>query len=218
MIFRQRPCVTQVAYKGDKMGRGQLQNSIPELQLEWATKYGTSSIRHYLTKVKGLTERQYRYLMAKADQNSWLHKRSEIESKVEATYVETYADKVFKSTTSQHKSAQLALYKITSKISKLKTEDSNSIDFYNLTKALAIAQEVSLKALGLSEESLRRMFKDQDTQVSNLKPINEEKEIAKAVQRLSYDDVVDIIKAKRRKLRELNMANSKTTADEEDTP
>lgn len=189
------------------MGRGQLLNSIPELQLEWATKYGTSSIRNYLTKVKGLTERQYRYLMTKADQSSWLHRRSEVESKVEATYVETYVEKVFKSTTSQHKSAQLALYKITSKISKLTTEDTNSIEVFNLTKAL-----------GLNDESPRRMLKDQDSQVSNLRLINHEKEIEKALQRLSYDDVVDIIKAKRRKLRELNTANSKSTVDDEDTP
>ena len=68
-----------MAYKGDKMTRGKLTNSIPELQLEWATKHSTSSIRHFLIEVKGFTERQYRYLMTKADQNSWTRKPREVD-------------------------------------------------------------------------------------------------------------------------------------------
>ena len=200
------------------MGRGQLLNSLPELQLEWATKYSTSSIRHYLTKVKGLTERQYRYLMAKADQNSWSTKRKEVESKVEAEYIETYVDKVMKTTESQHKAAQLALLKVTSKMAKLNVELTHSGDYLNLTKSLALAQDVSLKALGLNDESLRRIFKDKDSQIENIKPLNDSNEIEKAMQRLSYDDVVDIIKAKRRKLRELNTPKTTLTDDIEDTP
>lgn len=190
------------------MVRGHLTNSIPELQLEWATKYSTSSIRNFLIKVKGLTERQYRYLMTKADQNSWNRKRREVEIKIQDSHVESYVDKVFRITDAQHKAAQATLLKITNKIIKLDTDKCQSVEILNLTRALATAQEVSFKALGLSDESLRRAFTEKENHIGNLKPVNrisveENEKINKAVERLDYDDIVDLIKARRRKQREL---------------
>ncbi len=171
------------------MTRGKLTNSIPELQLEWATKYSTSSIRNYLIKVRGLTERQYRYLMAKADQKSWNRKRSEVDAKIQSSHVDSYTDKIMRSIDNQVKAAQLLLLKITNQIIKLDTNKCSSTEILNLVKALAAAQEVCFKALGETDESIRRAFAEKENQINNLNPVNstsvdENEKINKAVARL----------------------------------
>lgn len=201
------------------MVRGHLANSIPDLQLEWATKHSTSSIRNFLIKVKGLTERQYRYLMTKADQNSWHRKRREVEIKIQDSHVETYVDKVFRITDAQHKAAQATLLKITNKILKLDADKCQSVEILNLTRALATAQEVSFKALGISDESLRRVFAEKENHIGGLKPINptsvdESEKINRAVERLDYDDIVDLIKARRRKQREIAATLQRVEAED----
>ena len=124
------------------MVRGKLTNSIPELQLEWATKHSTSSIRNFLIKVKGLTERQYRYLITKADQNSWSRKRREVEIKIQDSHVESYVDKVMRITETQHKAAQATLLKITNKIIKLDIDSCQSVEILNLTRALTAIKDL----------------------------------------------------------------------------
>lgn len=60
------------------MAKAKLVKMIPELQAEWAAKYGNESVRNYLITVKGYTERQYRYIIKVAKLDTWLKKRTKI--------------------------------------------------------------------------------------------------------------------------------------------
>lgn len=187
------------------MGRGNLLNSIPELQLEWATRYGSLSVRSFLLEVKGLTERQYRYILQKYDLSTWTRQRQTIETKTRAAQIESYVDKATRSLDVQFKAAQLLFMKITNQIATLSLEKQNANLIAKLTIALADAQAINNKALGLTEESIKRIYAMRESQqgAAQINSAEREAKIANAVQRLDYDDIVDMIKARRRKQREL---------------
>lgn len=190
------------------MGRGNLVNSIPKMQIEWATKYSHSSIRNYLIEVKGLTERQYRYILKKAPLKTWATKRQSIEAKTEEAQIETYVERVSKTAENQIRSANLAFLKITNQIAKYDPIKHNSTALLNLSKALREAQDVAFKALGLTEDSMRRVYALNEENYQNLKQVNTASKVDQinaAAARLDYEDIVDLLKAqsaRRKKQRE----------------
>jgi len=196
------------------MARGQLINSIPALQLEWAIKYNTRSIRNYLIEVKGLTERQYRYVLKKAALDSWILKRTQIETKAQAIHIESYLDKVMKTTDNHLKAANLTLMKITSQIANYNPARQNPSTLLHLTRALAEAQSVAFKALGMDDQTVRRTFTAKEESFKNLKtaePISEFEKINNAAARLDYDDIVDMLKATRVKRKALIASEPQNT-------
>lgn len=99
-----------------------------------------------------------------------------------------------------------------------------SQDLVNAAMAVKDSQVIMRKALGISDRDefglqqiLQKIEQKQEihnTQINiNVEADKKEKEIAKAVEKLSYEDIVDLIKAKRRRARELEAKRAEVEED-----
>ena len=171
------------------------------------------SVRSYLIEHKGFTERQYRYILSKSKLNQWHIRREEIQNQVVSAKATNIVDKIVRSHELAIRTSNLNLLQINRKLTRFNPSTGRSIDLLNCAKALSISQDSGMAAYGLSVEGLRLILENQDqlkVSPSSHPQVSETEKLNKAVARLEYDDVVDIIKAQRRKRRELAALKQKT--------
>ena len=98
------------------MARGEILNSIPDLQIEWATKHSNLSVRNFLINIKGFSPRQYRHILAKANLLSWNTRKEEIQNSVASARIDKTISLAVKTHEQYYKSSQINLAQITKKI------------------------------------------------------------------------------------------------------
>ena len=195
------------------MARGQLLNSIPDLQTEWATKHHTLSVRSFLIEHKGFTARQYRYIIGKAKLNQWHIRREEIQNQVVSAKTNGIVNRIVKSHEQVLKTANLNLLQINNQLTKFNPSTGKSMDLLNYARAMSVIQNTEMIACGISAEGLKTILESRD----DINPLNPQPTISddfekskKAAARLDYDDIVDLLKERRRKQRELAALTQKT--------
>lgn len=186
------------------MARGEILNSIPELQIEWATKHPNLSVRGFLIDIKGFSPRQYRHIISKAKLLSWTIRKEEIQNGVASATIGATINLAVKSHEQYYKSSQLNLIQLTKQICKFDTSNGKSEDLLNLTKALSLNQNIAFTSLGLPNGSgIKEILEKLDCDQSKKNLDIENSSAAAAASKLSYDDIVDLLKERRLKKQKL---------------
>ena len=146
------------------MPRGSLKNSIPDLQLDWATNHPNKSVRDYLMNVKDLSDRQYRYIISHAKLVEWQARRQEIQNSVDMDKIRTYSTKAAEVHAQFVDAAKLGLSKIVDALAH--SDDLSPQDLLNLSKALEENQKTLHQAMGVSaDDGLVHVYLDMDKRI-----------------------------------------------------
>lgn len=202
------------------------------LQFQWCMDGGIMTPHGWLL-AQGYTSNAASVLLGlSGNAEGWREKRKELQDQVTEKIARRYVDKIAELAEGHLKSSNLVHLKSVEFLTKLSIEPARdkagkmimdgkgkpvwrgirSQDILNAAQAIKESQHIMRKALGISDRDefgLQQMLTrlEQKNEVHNTQVninINAEgRELAEAVKKLSYDDVVDIIKAKRRKAREI---------------
>ena len=192
------------------MPRGSLKNSIPDLQLDWATNHPNKSVRDYLMNVKDLSDRQYRYIISHAKLVEWQARRQEIQNSVDMDKIRTYSTKAAEVHAQFVDAAKLGLSKIVDALAH--SDDLSPQDLLNLSKALEENQKTLHQAMGVSaDDGLVHVYLEMDKRIkeSQMK-IEQEATQSKsdnAFQQLAYEDLLEFIEWRRDLKKRANAQN-----------
>lgn len=188
------------------MARGEILNSIPDLQIEWATKHSNLSVRGFLIDIKGFSPRQYRHIISKAKLLSWTIRKEEIQNSVASATIGATISLAVKTHEQYYKTSQFNLAQITKKICQFDTSNGDSEDLLNLSKALSLNQNIAFVSLGIPNGiGIQQILEKLESEKSYPNHDTEEKTAAAAANRLSYDDIVDLIKERRLRKQKTNL-------------
>lgn len=216
------------------------------LSWQWAVEGGELTPTQWL-RTRGYSDATIQnYYNALGGVEEFRKKRTQLQDNVTEKIAKRYVDKIAEMSESHLKSSNLIHLKSVEYLSKLSIEPARdkhgkiltdgkgkpvfrgirSQDLLNAALAVKESQNIMRKALGISDRDefglaqilnkIEQKNEIHNTQV-NITVNTEEKEISKAVEKLSYDDVVDIIKAKRRRMRELEAQKAKDEEGEGDS-
>jgi len=192
------------------MARGSLKNSIPDLQLDWATNHSNKSVRDYLMNVKDLSDRQYRYVISHAKLVEWQARRQEIQNSVDMEKIRTYSSKAAKVHAQFVDAAQLGLSKIMDTL--VHSDELSPKDLVYLAKALEENQKTFHQAMGLSaDDGLVHVYLEMDKRIKESQ-LNCEPEVVPAreksvLQQLAYEDLLEFIEWRRDLKKRANAQN-----------
>lgn len=200
------------------------------LMFQWAIEGGPTTPRQWLI-AQGYSPRAAEMFFEILPQDEWREKRRSLQDGVTEKIAKRYVDKIAEMSESHLKSSNLIHLKAVEYLSKLSIEpardgkgkiivDGNgkpvfrgirSQDLVNAAVAVKESQAIMRKALGINDRDdfglqqiLNKIEQKNEIHNTQINIINtEDSKIAKAVERLDYDDIVDLIKARRRKAREI---------------
>jgi hypothetical protein len=193
------------------MARGQIVNSIPDLQLDWASNHANKSVRDYLISVKNLSERQYRYVIGRCPKINWETRREEIQNRVSANKVERFIREASEMNVRFIKGANLAL----ARANKLLMEDGiTPSELVACATTIAKTQEIFLKAMGVSPTGLIQIFhelqKEKSQPSSSVGPL--------APPTRTYEEMLEVIELYREQKKRRLAKEAAEPKDESEEP
>lgn len=201
------------------------------LMFQWALEGGPTTPRNWL-QAQGYSDGAISNYFALMGPDEWREKRRALQDGVTEKIAKRYVDKIAEMSESHLKSSNLIHLKSVEFLSKLSIEPARdakgkiildgkgkpvfrgirSQDLVNAAIAVKESQNIMRKALGINDRDdfglqqilnkIEQKNEIHNTQV-NITVNTEDAKLAKAVERLEYDDIVDLIKARRRKMREI---------------
>lgn len=182
------------AHKGDTMARGELVNSIQDLQFEWASNFSSRSVRDFLINIKRYSPRQYRYLMFKAPHLEWKTKRQEVQNNVLSAKHDALIRDALETNNQIFNTAKLGVALVVKAIAdKNEIGRLTSKELLEYMRTIETTQTIAIRAFGMSPEintkssaspGVGQVSKDSDTSTSK-------------VDEMSYEDVMILIDVKR---------------------
>ncbi len=140
------------------MARGEVVNSIHDLQFEWASSHAHKSIRDFPLSVKGFTPRRYRYIMKQAPALQWNTRRQEIQNNVLSAKQESLFQDALETNNQIFKAAKLAAaLTMRDLVEKGEKGTLTSRELVEYMKSLETTQTVPMRALGIAPEIERRI-------------------------------------------------------------
>lgn len=180
------------------MARGEVINSIHDLQFEWASNHASRSVRDFLLNVKGYSSRRYRYIMAKAPALQWTTRRQEIQNNVLSARQDSLFRDALEMNNQIYRTAKLSAA-LTMRDLAEKSENGrlSAKELVDYMRSLETTQTVAMRALGIGPEIERRQPQTQERcspQDSFGSSPNMESD---PIDKLTYDDVITLIEIKR---------------------
>lgn len=223
--------VTATVEDKDKYSTGEKEHREAKLLMfQWAIEGGPTTPRSWLNS-QGYSDRAAHAILDLLPSDEWKEKRRSLQDGVTEKIAKRYVDKIAEMSESHLKSSNLIHLKAVEYLSKLSIEPARdakgkiivdgkgkpvfrgirSQDLVNAAVAVKESQAIMRKALGINDRDdfglqqiLNKIEQKNEIHNTQINIINtEDSKIAKAVERLDYDDIVDLIKARRRKAREI---------------
>ena len=180
------------------MSKGSVLNSIPDLQLEWATDYPTLSIRDFLMGRKGFTERRYRHIISNAPACNWRLRREEIQNQITFKKLERHVEEAADMHRNYFSASKLTLARSIEFLNSGKP--SRSTDILNCAKAIETSQKIFLSSMGIADG--QGIVQIHQQQVVNMTKEPSQITVSPDVERqLTYDDIMALIELKREQKR-----------------
>ncbi|MDZ4661051.1 MAG: hypothetical protein SGJ18_05470 [Pseudomonadota bacterium] len=181
------------------MARGEVVNSIHDLQFEWASNHANKSVRDFLINVKGFTPRRYRYVMQQAPALQWNTRRQELQNNVLSAKQDALLQDALETNNQIFKTAKLGAA-LTMRDLSVKGEKGrlSSKELVDYMRSLETTQTVAMKALGIAPEIERRTAQTSEpcSPIHSCEPPRDLKSDP-LVDQFTYDDVITLIEIKR---------------------
>lgn len=171
--------------------------------MEYATNHPNLSIRDFLIQKRGFTARQYRYIVSLAPANDWRGRCQEIQNDIAAKKIGKYSEDASEIHGQYLAASKLVLARAMALLisdSKAGSRPAKPVDILNCANAIARAQEIFMRAMGVEKsEGLLQIYEQVSQTVQAKVEVSQQKTaLQKEIEsRLSYDDVMEFVHYRR---------------------